>query len=197
MEDDHQYDITDDLSGDVHDLAKKHVLMYVNECGINETPTIHAEFDPEGSVHYLLGVSYNGSWKDYEEGLKQMNIKAGGDEVEVFVNYGQDYERARLRKGYSTLLGEDKKVALEEMESCETGFVQDVSEYTLEELSKCVDFFNSTFSNANLNERNFTMIDEEVKRRCLTVLNKLELCTKAFLENEVEEQSKVLGMLQT
>lgn len=50
-DDDYIYDITDDKTGEVHEEARKHVLMYINECSSsNQSPSIHAELDPEGCV---------------------------------------------------------------------------------------------------------------------------------------------------
>jgi hypothetical protein len=43
---DTMFDITDDWTGELHDLARQHIPAYFNECSSSETPTIHAEHDP-------------------------------------------------------------------------------------------------------------------------------------------------------
>jgi hypothetical protein len=86
------YDITDDWTGDLHDMAAHHVPAYVNECKLEDNPTVHAEHDPEGVVHYLLGLP-----------RKTLIIPTDGTTSELFINYGPAYERIRIRKNYSFL----------------------------------------------------------------------------------------------
>ena len=43
--------VSNENEGEVHEEARKHVLMYINECSSsNQSPSIHAELDPEGCV---------------------------------------------------------------------------------------------------------------------------------------------------
>lgn len=47
------FDLTDDFTGDLHELAKKNILVYANKADGKERATWFAEHhDPEGSVHY-------------------------------------------------------------------------------------------------------------------------------------------------
>lgn len=82
-------DICDEATGEVHQLAREHTPIYVNEVGHN--PKLHANVlirdKNNRSVHYYVCI-------DEERAMKQ------GDTVELFVDYGEDYEQVRERKGY-------------------------------------------------------------------------------------------------
>ena len=54
-------DITDDKTGDLHGQARRAIVVRVNETdGKSEPPSICAEHDPQGSVHYYLGNTEKG-----------------------------------------------------------------------------------------------------------------------------------------
>jgi len=54
-------DITDDKTGDLHGQARRAIVVRVNETdGKSEPPSICAEHDPQGSVHYYLGNQQKG-----------------------------------------------------------------------------------------------------------------------------------------
>ena len=82
-------DITDDTTGEVHSLAKKHTPIYVNEVGHNSK--LHSNVlirdKHDRSVYYYVGI-------DKEHAMKK------GETVELFVHYGDHYEQVRERKGY-------------------------------------------------------------------------------------------------
>jgi len=61
--------------------------MYVNETQASY-PTLHAEYDPEGYVHYLFGIAYENDFDSFSDGMRQLSTDIGGGEFEVFVNYG-------------------------------------------------------------------------------------------------------------
>ena len=102
--DEEQYDICDDHSGVCHEMAQSRINMYVNECSSHGLSTIHAEHDPEGHVHYLFGQKQSG-----------FEMLANGEEREIFVNYGPDYEDVRIRKNYSFLGEEEQQLRRENM----------------------------------------------------------------------------------
>ena len=56
------YDVTDDKTGEVHDLALRNCLTYINECGPDDAPTIHMELDPARCVvcikMFFFRISY-------------------------------------------------------------------------------------------------------------------------------------------
>lgn len=80
------FDITDDVSASLHREAQLHVPPYVNE--INdpkvEVPSVVARYDPEGALHYCLGHA--------EQHQGPFELAADGKELEIFVDYGNDYE---------------------------------------------------------------------------------------------------------
>ncbi|KAL3803491.1 hypothetical protein HJC23_014039 [Cyclotella cryptica] len=82
-------DITDDTTGQIHDLARQHTSVYVNEVGhvsdLHENVLIREK--GEGAVYYYISI-------DEQHAMKK------GDTVELLVNYGKHYEGVRERKGY-------------------------------------------------------------------------------------------------
>jgi hypothetical protein len=48
-------DVTDDQTGDVHDLAVLHLMCRVNETDGKETPCVCADRDPGGTIQYFIG----------------------------------------------------------------------------------------------------------------------------------------------
>jgi hypothetical protein len=63
------YDITDDKTGDLHDKAAKNLLARVNETDGEEDPSVFADYDPYGAVHYYLGQS------ELEQGDLQVQVE--------------------------------------------------------------------------------------------------------------------------
>ncbi|KAL7521142.1 hypothetical protein ACHAWX_005840 [Stephanocyclus meneghinianus] len=82
-------DITDDTTGQIHELARQHTSVYVNEVGhvsgLHENVLIREK--GEGAVYYYICI-------DEKHAMKK------GDTVELLVNYGKHYEGVRERKGY-------------------------------------------------------------------------------------------------
>ncbi len=80
-------DITDDITGEPHEDARKNLTMYVNEVGHNQSlhETIHALDEDDRTIKYFLMID---------------NCLKKGDEMEVFVNYKERYEENRERKCY-------------------------------------------------------------------------------------------------
>lgn len=97
-------DITDDWTGDLHGIARRHVPPFVNEIQdpSREIPAVHARLDPEGALHYHLGHP------ELEQG--DFCFMANGNDEEIFVDYGPEYEMVRLREKYP-------RVSLDEAES--------------------------------------------------------------------------------
>lgn len=95
-EDGYLFDISDDITGVPHETARHHLPMYVNET--MGTETIHAENDPEGNVHYMMGLRYDGNWSEHVKEAKEFALQADGKtEKELFVHYGETYEEVRIR----------------------------------------------------------------------------------------------------
>lgn len=83
-----KYDITDETNGETHHIARQHICMYVNETQDSSHPLIHAEYDPEGYVHYLFGVGYDGDFDAFNVGMQRLNADIREGEFEVLINYG-------------------------------------------------------------------------------------------------------------
>jgi hypothetical protein len=79
-------DITDDLTGEPHEIAQQHLPMYVNEVGHADLEeTVHACEENDRVIKYFFVV---------RKPMKK------GEELELFVNYRSAYESNRERKGY-------------------------------------------------------------------------------------------------
>lgn len=107
------YDISTFQNGTIRlsAIAQLHIPPYVNEqirISVDELlqpPEVHAHYDPQGSLHYLLGNP-----------LEHFRLKADGKEREIFVNYGERYEMVRIRQGYSSSKTSNKEAILEQDE---------------------------------------------------------------------------------
>lgn len=164
----HQLDITDDVTGDAHALAMSHIYAYVNETKAEDDVCIRAEQDPEGSFHYLLGHA--------EKSQGDFVVQSGGSEQEVFLNYGTDYEKTRVRHGYG-FLPREKNHWLEEIEKEDIEAVDTMNEFEAEEVTACVNFFSDLFST----EARFT---KDVKQRALVCAVVLRRRARELLDEE-------------
>jgi len=173
-------DITDDKTGEVHELAKKHTPIYVNEVGHNNK--LHRNVfiqETQQSVNYYVGI-------DREHAMNK------GDTVELLVDYGDHYEDTRERKGYgqvntSGYMGGDDDEAsrlsrnLHEREEVE----KDISTMKVYEMYHLIEFLTTNIFNrlekvpANMRPR-----DLIARRRLFWIGEKLEGRYQAFLANE-------------
>ena len=159
-----QFDITDDWTGELHDLARHHIPAYVNECKMENTPTIHAEHDPEGVVHYLLGIRN-----------KNLILPADGTMTELFINYGPIYERVRIRKNYSFLPPSKQHIKSISEESAE--YLEEVFGFQERDVTSCIRFFARILKTG-------TLPDEFVSRA---------LCMAVLLRRRAQVLSEELG----
>ena len=134
----YQLDITDDYSGDLHATAMSHVLAYVNESDADRSITIKAEHDPEGSVHYLLGHA--------NQSQGSFVVPPDGSELELFVNYGSDYENVRIRKGYSFVSRKEQARIKNHLLHEDADDLREMDRFGVKEIEACVKFFLVLFS---------------------------------------------------
>jgi len=81
-------DITDDVTGSPHEIAKRNIPMYVNEVGHNKSykQTVFInEQNEQNAVKYSVKL---------DSGMKR------GKTIELLTDYSEHYERIRERKGY-------------------------------------------------------------------------------------------------
>lgn len=189
----YQYDITDDVTGDIHELARMHIPAYVNESNNESCVCIRAEHSPDTNVHYLLGHAFSAQG--------DFVVPSDGTEMEVFVNYGEGYEEVRVRKGYSFLPhGEKKSYFLNVIANEDIVDIQEMDRFGVVEIQACVTFFSELlFSNKS-------KLSKIVLRRSLTCMVVLHhRMWRIFLENNDEKcdvkdslelaSAKVLGVL--
>jgi hypothetical protein len=168
LDDGFQYDITDDVTGDVHELARKRILAYVNECSPNQNPSVHAWHDPEGSVHFLLGHEDDSNGK--------LQLPADGKTLtEVSIDYGSKYEYVRIRKGYSRLPPEECLPKIQQMERDEHEYIREIRTFSCSELNDANEFFSRSFQDAAAFGR------DETRERALCVAILLKTRAQAIL----------------
>lgn len=90
----HMLDITDEITGDLHDIAKENLCSYVNETVDRKKlpQNIFAYHDLEGALHYLFGIEFSDDYsaEEYTAALNNLNQKLkSGVEFEVFIDYGE------------------------------------------------------------------------------------------------------------
>ena len=135
----HEYvfDITDDITGDPHSMALRHVPPYVNEYSSDVVPVVNARHDVEGALHYLLGHS--------EERDGSFRFPADGREQEIFVDYGPNYESVRLREGFERIHMEaaekKKRLKIDELE-----YLDEIETYTANEVQNTVKLFDKVLA---------------------------------------------------
>ena len=133
------FDITDDCTGDLHAIARRHVTPYVNEiAGQGEVATVHARYDCEGALHYVLGHERQ------DQGTFVLECSDDDHEVdmEIFVDYGDKYENVRLRQGYPRLSIDDaEKERL--LKKDEIEYLQEINTFNANEVKSTLGLFAS------------------------------------------------------
>jgi len=151
------YDLTDDISGELHSIAAERVLSYVRPArrrGIQQRhnkhhqPTMHVRLDPAGKVHLLFGVRYSGSWSEYEDGMQQLVPIFCGGEVEVM----------------SDLRGLGKKGVVKER------YMQSFGTFQTEDIVACIVQLRSMFHPGGIEQTSSSSLIE----RCDKVVKCLE-----------------------
>lgn len=180
----YQYDITDDFSGDIHDLAKTHIPAYVNESNTESSICIRAEHSPDSSVHYLLGHSFK------TQG--DLTIPSDGREMEVFANYGKEYEEVRVRKGYSFLPDCDKKDHLLDVIANENVVdIKEIDRFGVHEMQACITFFSELLSSEEKSK-----LSRNVLRRTFTCMAVLHRRAWRFFLDECAESIDMKSSLE-
>ena len=136
-----QLDITDDVSGKLHEDARKHIPAFVNETADDDKLCVLAEHDAEGSVHYLLGHART-SQGEY-------TAPADGSQVELFINYGPSYEKVRIRNGFSTLCEEERAPFEEALSNEDVEDIRNMNSFNASEVNDSVNFLVRLFSSSN------------------------------------------------
>jgi hypothetical protein len=126
-EDDAVFDMTDDGTGQLHELARRNVLMYANETSGAEQDiqSLWPIYDPEGAVHFYLGHP------DPAQGPLLLPI---GCPVELLVDYGPQYEQERVRKNYPRVTGNHLQHIQECLAEEDQAILQDLQELSSEEM---------------------------------------------------------------
>lgn len=194
-----QIDITDDVTGDIHEEAKSHILAYVNENSNMDRVCVRAEHDAEGSVHYLLGCHHQSQESFY--------VQVDDDnETEIFVDYLDEYEKVRMRKGYSILPdGEKKDSLLKEIANDDVEYVEGMNSSGAVDVEACVDFLTELvlkegFGSGKTVERTFIVaaILQRRAKRFLTSRNEDDhgVNMKKVFECSVKLVSLLLTMIR-
>ncbi|KAI2500919.1 hypothetical protein MHU86_13526 [Fragilaria crotonensis] len=125
----HQLDITDDWTGELHEIAARRILPYMNECKVKDNPSVYAAHDPEGVLHYMLDAR-----------VSDLTLPADGSMVELFINYGPKYERIRIRRNYSFLPAAEQLSHAKSVHQENAEYLEEISGYQGPEVTCCVEF---------------------------------------------------------
>eukprot|EP00980_Cylindrotheca_fusiformis_P023509 scaffold10546_cov133-Cylindrotheca_fusiformis.AAC.2 len=164
------YDLTDEFSGSITEEARSRLLCYVNECTGDAKPTVQAEFDPTGAVHFLLGV--------VDEQETKLSIPTSS-ELEIFAYYGDGYENVRLRNGYSQLNVGEKTKRMKQLKKEDSEHCDDVEQnYSAADVAACVDYLESLYSDPDCSQ----LVPLLVRERSCTILHCLKKRCRLLLE---------------
>mmetsp|Transcript_13805 Transcript_13805/g.33421 ORF Transcript_13805/g.33421 Transcript_13805/m.33421 type:complete len:1310 (-) Transcript_13805:736-4665(-) len=191
-------DITDDLTGDTHEIACRHIPMYVNEVGHDtELKQTVSALDKDGNkVFYYVVI---------REPMKQ------GDTIELLVAYENLYEEVRARKGYAKANIKKRARGDEHFGSfLQRNFLD--REYILElvyglkpgDIGKMTDWFRVTHISLSMIVRNFldqanaTAKKEEGREKLMNIplaqqivaLRRFEFITKHLRRNLKTQKNK-------
>jgi hypothetical protein len=126
------FDITDDITGELHHDARMQVPPFVNEINSSSgIAQVHAKYDCEGALHYLLGHV------GQDQGPFRLEV---GKEIEILVDYGDSYENARIRQGYPRQKL-DALDARQRLKQDELEYLEEVNTYTADEVKSMKRFF--------------------------------------------------------
>jgi len=194
-------DVTDDTTGEPHDQAKENVCMYVNEAGSSGKYTQNVLPKELGqNVHYYLQL---------KKPMKR------GQTVELLVDYSEDYEKTRERKGYGLanlrgeILGdEDPATRLDRNLFERKEIAKYVNEMQENEVSRSLYFMTSTISDPvmkslqkYLNERPYdpSLIPHPrlwlAKKRMQWLGDRMRRHVQQLLANSLSEDQSVLKNL--
>lgn len=152
---DDAYDITDDLTGTMHSEARKHIPPYVNETNEwrHRIPEVQAMYDPQGSLHYLLGY--------LETESKSFKVPADGIEREIFIDYGEAYELVRLREGFPRSDMEPSAIK-EKLEKDEFEYLEEILSFSANETKGAISLLKNIITKE--------IKEEDMIKRMLLVL---------------------------
>lgn len=170
-----QFDITDDGTGYLHSAAKRSILPFVNESDDDQQICIHAVHDPENAVHYLLG--------NLQDTNRAFTLPCDGTAREVFVNYGQGYEKVRIRNGYSFLPKPEQSDLEKELENEHVTDLQVIGAFCSAEVAEVTTFM----SEAEVEDP--SKLTDEMIQRATTCAVVLLRRTKRLIDKEDEEES--------
>lgn len=132
-------DVTDDSTGEIRKLSRENALSYINETDGVEKPSVLRLYDPEGAVHYLLG------YPEKQDGPLRFSLE---QETELKIDYGDSYEKERIRKGYSRLSKEEQEQSMAHMSDdvIEMELFKEIKIITAREVEDSTDFLERIFS---------------------------------------------------
>lgn len=136
------------------------------------------QHDPEGSVHYLLGhtCQHQGSFE----------LAADGSEIELFVNYGEEYERVRIRNNYSFVSNEERERLEKSVLNEDIEDVEEMNRFEAADIDACATFLFTIFASEN----DPSKFAPQVSRRALVCAVVLQYRAYHLLFNDLDQAEK-------
>ena len=163
------YDITDDLTGNLHETARKTPIVYANETDGHSQATILSSNDPEGSVHYYLGSVDS-----------PVRLPTNGTPVELKIDYGPRYERVRVRKGYPRVTGRELEIKRQKIEHDDHDTIREFHECSVTEILEAVDFLKPIFAGFLASDNEKIKLMERALVAALAMSGRLNEIRKEF-----------------
>jgi len=175
-----KYDLTSNSTGRLHDDALRQSISFANETDGLENSSIVALSDPEGAIHYYLGSE--------TESLEFVT----NTWIELKVDYGPDYEKCRVREGYSRYEADSKEyidlVTAAQEDDCE--LLKDMRIWTLNELADSADFMDVIASSLNSLDE-LPPLAWELLKRCIVAVTGFRV--NSALDSTVANRMKHLS----
>lgn len=177
----YQLDTTDDITGDLRADAKARIQAYVNESSDEEKVCVYACNDPENCVHYMLGHG--------KKTQRKFSMPADGRKREIFVDYGEAYEKVRVRKGYSVRPMAEQQLIYKELEDADVATIMYMNEFSASEVEQASNFLFDLFTGDNISKFTEKVIERALI--CAAVLRRRmrDLCLEGDVKSSIDGQA--------
>ncbi|GKY97888.1 hypothetical protein MPSEU_000746800 [Mayamaea pseudoterrestris] len=147
-------DVSDDLTGDLNEAARRNILPYVNETDGIEIECIMALTDPANQIHYHLGHQF-----------VEFKIEPG-KQYEVKNDYRAGYEKNRIKNNYPRVTGKQLDVFKREIEEEDSDYIESCVNATPDVLAAHAAFLKNF---AKQVKRRVHVVQHEAHQRALLV----------------------------
>ena len=130
-------DLVDPVTGEKRRRYEMNPLIYVNETAkADGSASVVIAHDPSGAAHYML--------------KGRLSLPQSEEWTELLVDYGEKYEKVRVRNGYSRLPPAEQSRIREELKNSTAETLKDIALWSVREIKDCFEYMrNSIFNGTN------------------------------------------------